>query len=567
MTLPRHHLHAESSRSDRLSPTVGEPAPPPVNSVPSVPVGSPLEWTDLHPPFLVPEWRSLSADRVAAADAGRHFLVLGETGSGKTKSAIMPLIRAALAYPQAAAYEEYANAAIQAGRTVEPADDLRAGVLIIDPKHELGPFARGICEQLGVPERIVALRPGQEDAPILHLFEGQSPASLDTFETTRRIVELSDFYHRQLSTARQDAFWLNQAMVTISSLLSVDLYVYGQGGVTAVEDLWYAAQKGIVGQMMTNANVGAAPGAPPVAPLTIDPSSVQNHPLYYCRDNYVQAHATLINLASILHRDGMLNPVLAGYQRACEEAGVPAQMLLQIQNLATLASVTFGSIAAFVNSVLQELASPELARCLSLNPFEPPVARRFLSVERVMHEGGCLVYSLADNSPITDLVGRALKAKFFEFSFRRANRVRPCFYVCDEFQRFITGDRVSGEQSYLDRCRAFRGVCVLATQSLASLRYALATGGGAGLLGASDALEVLLNNTGNKLFFRNTDVSTQGWLQQVFPLPHAPNKPHVIQVRPTSTLRVGEAYYLWSSGRLGRSRIALSTPTPTATGS
>jgi hypothetical protein len=207
--------------------------------------------------------------------------------------------------------------------------------------------------------------------------------------------------------------------------------------------------------------------------------------------------------------------------------------------------------------MLKELASPDLARHLSLNPFEAPPPQRFLSIERIMREGKCLIYSLVNNTPVGDLVGRALKAKYFEFSFQRQNRIRPCVYVCDEFQRFITGDRVGGEQSYLDRCRAFRGVCVLATQSLASLRYALATGGGASLSGALDSLDVLLNNTGNKLFFRNTDVTTQQWLQQVFPLPYVQNKPHVVQVRPTSTLQVGEAYYLWSNGRLGRSLIRI----------
>ncbi len=521
------------------------------------PINSPLEWTDLHPVFVVPEWQALSAERLPASNASRHFLVLGETGSGKTKSAITPLIRAALEYPRPEAYDDYVRAAVKIGQAIESADDLRVSALIIDPKHELGTFAQEVCDRLRTPERLVTISPDQGDL-VLHLFEGQSATTIDATDATQRIVDLSDFYHRQLAASNQDAFWLDQAMLIISSLLTVDLHVYARAGVEGVEDLWYAAQQGILRQL--SADPVPVPNAPPSPASAITPESFLSQPLYYSRDNYVLAFYTLINLASITHRAGAPNPVLTGYLQACERVQVPPQALLQLQNLSTLAEVTFGSIVAFANGVLQELSSLELSRHLSLNPFEPPATKRFLSIEQAMNEGKCLVYSVLSDSPITELVGRALKAKFFEVSFRRVNRVRPCYYICDEFQRFITSDRVSGEQSYLDRCRAFRGVCVLATQSLASLRYALATSGGADLAGGLHSLDVLMNNTGNKLFFRNTDVTTQQWLKQVFPLPHAPNKPHVIEVRPTSTLQVGEAYYLWSNGKLGRSRIRLRTP-------
>ena len=110
-----------------------------------------------------------------------------------------------------------------------------------------------------------------------------------------------------------------------------------------------------------------------------------------------------------------------------------------------------------------------------------------------------------------------------------------------EFQRFISADPSSGEQSFLDRCRAFRVICVLSTQGLSSLSYALKTS--SRTRAPEDAINVLLTNTGNKFFFRNTDDIIQSRLIGLIPEPSVEGKPHLIRVRPASTLGVGEAYY------------------------
>ena len=46
---------------------------------------------------------------------------------------------------------------------------------------------------------------------------------------------------------------------------------------------------------------------------------------------------------------------------------------------------------------------------------------------------------------------------------------RPCYFVIDEAQRFITKDSDSGDQFFVDRCRAFKAGCIYASQSLNSL--------------------------------------------------------------------------------------------------
>lgn len=112
---------------------------------------------------------------------------------------------------------------------------------------------------------------------------------------------------------------------------------------------------------------------------------------------------------------------------------------------------------------------------------------------------------------------------------------------------------VSGEQSFLDRARAYRAVCVLATQSIASLRYALAQSAGAG----PEASEAALANCGSKLFFRSTDTATQERLEKLLPAPPVQDRPHIAKVRTAATLRVGESYALMSDGGWQRRRVQI----------
>ena len=126
-------------------------------------------------------------------------------------------------------------------------------------------------------------------------------------------------------------------------------------------------------------------------------------------------------------------------------------------------------------------------------------------------------------------------------------------YVADDFHRFITSDRVHGEQSFFDTCRSFGAFCVVASQSMSSLHHAL--GGDSYTNKAEKAVEILLNNTGTKLFFRTTDsawrtLGRSAWApsRTVRPLrcaaPAAPPRPPVYdQVSrrraPSSPLRQG----------------------------
>lgn len=158
------------------------------------------------------------------------------------------------------------------------------------------------------------------------------------------------------------------------------------------------------------------------------------------------------------------------------------------------------------------------------------------------------------------LIARVLKAVFFETVLGDVQRQENgadmplVAYVADEFHRFITSDRVHGEQSFFDTCRSFGAFCVVASQSMSSLHHAL--GGDSYTNKDAKAVEILLNNTGTKLFFRTTDRALHEMIDRLCPL--TPSLPKVTQVRPPSTLRPGECYAVVTDGRFLRCRIDLT---------
>ena len=156
------------------------------------------------------------------------------------------------------------------------------------------------------------------------------------------------------------------------------------------------------------------------------------------------------------------------------------------------------------------------------------------------------------------LVAKALKAAFFEAVLHDPDRMRggedlPLVgYVCDEFHRFVTSDRVHGEQSFLDTCRSFGAFCVLACQSVAGIEHALAEGGGSAVRNEA-AVAMVLTNTATKLVFRSTDPKTMEPLHALCPSP--PGLDPVTRARPLTTLAPGECYALLPDGRFERRRL------------
>ena len=171
-------------------------------------------------------------------------------------------------------------------------------------------------------------------------------------------------------------------------------------------------------------------------------------------------------------------------------------------------------------------------------------------------EGHLYVFQPARDQ-LDNLIAIALKAAFFEAVLADPDRARGAadmpltLYVADEFQRYVTSDRVHGEQSFFDTCRSFRAACV-ACQSVASLEHKLAQGGG-GERRDDAAVNMLWTNTATKMAFRTTDGNTAVRLESL--CPERRGLVDVVRARPPSTLAVGECYAALADGRFERRQL------------
>jgi hypothetical protein len=479
----------------------------------------PLPFTDDHPSFRVRGWREMlgAGEEIAAVNMARHFLITGETGSGKSVSGVIPLLESALRYPERDAYKAYRA---KAGKKADAREQLRPAVLVVDPKHELGE----VVQREAAGREITTVQYGTPGKR-LYFFEGKDVISMGASDAVDSILAQSDFYTRDLAGTREPS-WCIQAGNLIKDFVAVDMFLARQG-IDKLNAFWSRVQTKMAGEQEVKA----------ILPL-----------LCYNRDNYFRAMAALVAYST--GDDGSLP--LAAYLYACEEINIPGELTARLVSLVTLYHSTRSGLVWTANGILCDLASEELCSCVSLNPMEAP--QNAFCVREMLERGDALVYiPTISPSAIADTVGRCIKAKFMEFVFTRENKVRPFAYIVDEAHRFITAGEQDGEQSLLDRCRAYRTMVVLSTQSIASLKVRLE--GSAAFAGS--ALQVMLNNCGNALYFRSSDIATQESVQARIPDCPMAGRPHVIKVRPLTSLATGSCYALRADGGWGLFQVQL----------
>ena len=189
----------------------------------------------------------------------------------------------------------------------------------------------------------------------------------------------------------------------------------------------------------------------------------------------------------------------------------------------------FAGVRATARVICTEFASPAVARSVYFgceSGYRSSLAvRQTIDFARAVSRAGTreLVLFQPSRDGLDSLIAVVLKGTFFESVLDDSDRARgdPSLplvaYVSDEFHRYITSDPVHGEQNFLDTCRSFGALCVLASQSIAALEHALASGGGNSEQNES-AIEILFSNTSNKLLFRTTYSRACGWAIPTAPL-------------------------------------------------
>lgn len=144
-----------ASRKKRAAP--GEPMTP----------TPPLEWAG-EPAFQLPgEWLGMRS--IPPAIMGRHWMTMGETGSGKTVSAVQPLLHSLLSY--------------------ELANGDRASLLVIDPKDELAGWIRRKLDAAGETDRLMVV---SENLRVVFFEGGQHLSITDRLALLQSIAP--DYY-------------------------------------------------------------------------------------------------------------------------------------------------------------------------------------------------------------------------------------------------------------------------------------------------------------------------------------------------------------------------------------
>ena len=502
-----------------------------------------------HPGLTVAQWRALYPPHgtVPRALLTRHTLVLGETGSGKSASAVLPVCAAMAKAPP--------------GRV--------GAALVIDPKREAGAVLealapgrlRHVCAQGTVLNLMAGPAWSLEADLAAGRWLGAATRVLLRVHSLLPATPARVLVEHTVGDGHQ-AFFDREGVELLRAVLAFVLMLtderapapeaWADGEVAAWVRALVARARGEVGGR--GANVLALAAWALTGPLTAPVPD--DHTVSIPADASPPPHGWPFARAARYAR--------AVWGRTPGEGRDVLDRVAEYWEPMSRIDRQYAGVLATARTACSALADATLARRLYFG-CEPGYAAARAAGEvldfarAVSREGGgpLVLYQPALHGP-DELVARALKAAFFEAVLHDPDRARGCEdlplvgYVADEFHRFVTSDRVHGEQSFLDTCRAFGAFCVLACQSVAGIEHALAEGAGSNTRNEA-AVSMLMTNTATKLVFRSTDPKTLQPLHEW--CPHHPGLDAVTRVRPPTTLAPGECYALLPDGRFERRRL------------
>lgn len=432
----------------------------------------------------------------------RHFLVVGGSGSGKTKSVVEPYLEAIFNH-----------------RTKE--DKLYAG-LVIDPKNELRGFLNLLATSY--PERMVDLNHSSRS---IYCFKGMEKKSV-----ADKLEVLFNLFPSSKNDGGDNAVFRDNGLSLLRSMGKLEEDYYEKVGDSLMSQWLKLAkpkEKDTVSFFDALYQFFQA--------ISLNQSLEGKDPVRHLMDLLASAQLDDTHEASMISE----------YEDKNREGKFGGKNHHE-SNLRQ-----FGYYFSYLKLMFNVLTAKEFKELVDANPIEPAV--NCLDIEGVFEQQQFLLFSPQLGSVVDEVVAKLLKNQFFKYSLNRRDNLAPLAYVADEFQNFISVDEVSGEHNYLDRCRGYRVSCLLATQSYDSLVQKAAVQEGRN---GEIAVRGILNNTANKLFFRSVDHETESQTKKLVPKPPVAGHEHILDVRPLTSLRIGECYYLRSDGEWGREQINIA---------
>ena len=523
------------------------------------------------PGLTIPQWRMLHrpSGNVPREVLTRHALVLGETGSGKTASAILPVL---------------------AAMARAPCERLGAG-LIIDPKRDFAPMLQRLAPQrlhhIASEDIVLDVMGGQHsrlDADLaarrwvsaarrilLRMSSFLPNSALRVMGPHERSGGNSEFFDQEGTRFLTDVLafilmvtapaaplpddWLKNVETPFEDTIDPDLPEQSLDDVDPVRK-W---GRELHARARASANHARGPNIIALCRWALEGPLVMVREQFFVSNSYNGSPTATWFFAEVATR-------VEWVWRSLSAEGT--EVVQRIQNSWRATALKSGSqgqhegVVAVARTICDEFASPGVAHSLyfGCEPGRRVAQEDTFDFRELMARqgGGRLVLFHPARNGVDDLIALVLKALFFEAVLSDPDRVAgdPTMplvgYVADEFHRFVTSDVVHGEQSFLDTCRSFGAFCVLATQSVASIDHALSVGGGSETTNRT-ARKILWNNTASKFFFRSTDHDTAAALSTLCPV--QPGLPCLTEMRPITNLVPGECYAALADGRFERHQL------------
>ena len=454
-----------------------------------------------------------SSENLRLSSLIRHFLIMGETGSGKTFSGVNPILRGVLS-----------------GIQNENGTEFNTSLLVIDPKqNELITYINALLDESEQHSRIVRVSKTRR----INFFEGLERLSLR--DKADRIFDFS------VSFSVSAMGYSNREFAEFAKASFLDLLICDEAIRTQTK---YTTLWGFLNETLR------------VKIFDLEDSYLTNMKrlIEYISDE-VKEHCNLLKEVFDAHR-----------------IPLPSMIRQQVgQGFGSRLVEQFFYQKQYFDLIFKDYCNAEYESLIFLDPFECGIRHETstVSIKDMILGKKIIVFSPDETMSgyVSDCVGMLTKSIYFKFAIEtyqeRLKTNIVVLYVCDEFQRFISCDEESGEQSFLDRCRAYNIACVLSTQSISSLRYALKIKNGVQNRAEEEAVNVISINTGNKLYFKSTDRATHEGLRSMYPHPpirtiNGTTLPHLLDIRPLTSLAQGECYYINSNGDCGKTSIRFS---------
>lgn len=387
-----------------------------------------------------------------AVELLEHVQVFGATGSGKTRSFIIPAVRTILAH-----------------FGTEPGT--KAAACVIDAKADMAGFLRTAAEETGRKDDLRVLTDGGGCwFDLFAQFEGRPEAA------AQFLFDVLAQDSRRGGT--DDVFWDQNARRLLRAACALSLAGHGPS---------FGGFHGIRDAMATLTSV---------VPSAEDPTETSD---------------AESGMGAVLQRieDGLLAGHLSGAQ--AEELVAYCR-----KDIGQNAPRTWGIIANYARGFLAYFADERLTALFQPNSArERLTAERIIdeglvvvvSLSPLLYQGLEIPFLRAVKQAFTSRV--LMRNELRDHSDkppRLINQERPLVFVMDEFHTTLTPGGTDNEAFFLDRAREFRCMCLLATQGVSAINSRMRD---------PAVVQHLLNNGRTKVFFSNSCPATLNYFETV----------------------------------------------------